>query len=482
MPFGPWHPDASAPNTQACVTASGCRPAVNGYLPFLSMASATSALDGQCLGAAVVFYKDGSVHHFAGDASKLYKLGTAGVWADVTRASGGLYSSGSGARWQFGFSGGLAIACTIGETPQKYLIGSSTKFADLGGSPPKASFIATVRDFVVLGGLNGDLMTVAWSGLGDPEWWTVGTNSCDTQTFQSGGPIRGLLGGEVGYVFQAGSITRMSFVPGSDLIFQFDTVEDGRGLAAPFSLVRIGSLAFFLSSDGFYRFDVGSGRAEPIGTGKWTKWVMADMNPGLMANVVGSVDPTGRFVIWAYPTLGASGTTLNRCLIYDWTLDEATTVDITVTALAQMLTQGVTLDTMDSFGTLDELPFSLDAPIWSGGASLLGAFSTDKTMSYFAGQNMAASWVTNDIRLKGRIMIRGVRPHIEAPDAVAALAMREAEQEAVTFGVDESNDDSGNISTWGAGNFGRIRIKAPAGSSWSKMTGAELNVTEWGSR
>jgi hypothetical protein len=474
IPFGHWHPDAAGLNAASVVTASGCRPTVNGFLPMPSMAAASAALEGDCLGAAVIFDENGAISTFAGDASKLYKLSSTSTWDDVSRTTGGIYSSGSGARWQFGFSGGLVIACTIGEPPQKYQLGSSTDFAALGGSPPNASYIATVRDFVVLGGLSGDLNTIHWSGLAQPEWWTPGTNSCDTQTFQNGGPVRGLIGGEVGYVFQAQAISRMTFVPGSDLIFQIDKVEDGRGLAAPYSLVRVGGVAYYLASDGFYKFDLGAAGSTPLGVGKWAKWFLSDLSAGLVANVVGSLDPLGRYVIWAYPTTGASGTQLNRCLIYDWALDEATTADLTITALAQILTQGVTLDTMDSFGNLDTLAFSLDSAVWQGGANLLAVFGSDRKMSFFSGAPMATTWVTNDGRVPHRNLIKGVRPHIDTFAVTAAIAAREAEADPVTFGIEEAMDETGNISTWASGNFVRARFSVPAGAIWTKMLGAEV--------
>lgn len=482
VPFGPWRPDAQQINAPACLTASGCRPAPTGYTPLPQLAPVSTALSGACLGAAVVFDSGGANHVFAGDATKLYKLGATATWADVTRTSGGAYAAGAGTRWRFASSGSLVIACVIAETPQKFLLNSSTNFQDLGGSPPKAAYITTVRDFVVLGGLNSDLQTIHWSGLGDPEHWTVGTASCDTQTFQTGGPVRGLIGGEVGYIFQAQQITRMSYVPGSDAIFQFDTVEEGRGLLAPYSLVRVGSTAFFLASDGFYKFDLGGGAAVPLGIGKWAQYVREDMNAGLAGNVIGAVDPVAKTVLWAYPRNSASGTLLNRVLIYDWTLDEATVADLTVEAMAQLLSQGVTLDTMSSFGSLDDLEFSLDSPVWQGGAALLGVFVTDHKLSYFTGSPSAPTWITNDIRVKHRSIVNGVRPHIETSTVTAALAAREASHEMLTFGPTEACDETGNISTWAAGNFVRIKLTTSAGADWKKMLGAEMSFEPLGKR
>mgnify|MGYP000353779758 CR=1 FL=1 len=145
-------------------------------------------------------------------------------------------------------------------------------FTDLGGSPPNARYIAVVRDFVVLGCVENNERRVQWSAINDAEGWTVGTDSSDFQDFPAGGPVRGVVGGETGYVWLSDKVFRMVFVPGSDAIFQFDEIEGGRGLRSPYSLVKWGSEAFYRGTDGFYRFNLGSGASTQIGTGKWARF------------------------------------------------------------------------------------------------------------------------------------------------------------------------------------------------------------------
>lgn len=497
--FGPWHPDKAGLNVAVCTSAVNCVPGVNGFRPLRALSPATDeigtdfivdqagafitdaagsyletgvAVSGvECCGAAVVFDVNGVVNTFAGDQTSLYKLDPTAVWLDVSRTSGGDYSTGSGERWQFGFAGGLVLAVSIGVDPQKYLLGTSTNFTALGGVPPRARYIATVGEFVVLGGLFGDERTVHWSGLANAEHWTPGTQSCDTQTFQNGGSVRGIVGGEVGYVFQAETVTRMTFVPGSEAIFQFDQVEGGRGLAAPYSLVRLGNEAFYLAADGFYKFSLAGGASIPMGVGKWADWFVGDIKAGSEATVIGGVDPVGRKIVWAYNSADSTGVTLNRALIYDWTIDEATTANLDIRAMAQILTTGVTLDTMSAYGTLDALPFSLDSPVWRGGASLLGVFGTDAAMSFLSGTAMEATFVTADGGQDKRIHIKGVRPHIDTRSVTIEIAAREAEGDTVTYGAPESMADTGVVPTWASGFVARARVKVAAGATWTKATG-----------
>jgi hypothetical protein len=538
IPFGPWHPDKAGVNIKAVNSAINVLPDVNGFRPLPSLQEGTgqvganfltdadgaliidvigthiTAEDGgttdsylvesdgdnitdaagdyltvegsptasTCQGAAVVFDDDGDVYSFSGDETSLYQLDLVGEWQDVSRLSGGDYSAGSGERWQFGFAGGLVVAVTIGDVPQKFLLGTSTNFEALGGTPPQARYVATVRDFVVLGGLFGDERTIHWSGLANAEHWTPGTQSCDTQTFQNGGPVRGIVGGETGYVFQADKIQRMTYAPGSAEIFQFDEVEGGRGLAAPYSLVKLGNDAYYLASDGFYKFSLTGGGSTPLGVGKWAKWFISDIKPGTESIVIGGADPVKKILVWAYNSLDNVTSTLNRCLIYDWSIDEAATADITITTLAQIITQGITVDTMDSYGTLDELPFSLDSPAWRGGASLLGVFGTDNAMSFFNGSNMEATFETNDGQAQQRMLIKGVRPHIDTRSVSIELAPREAEGDTVAFLSSESMADTGEVPLWGSGFLARARLTVAEGASWSKITGMTPKAAPMGQR
>ena len=482
IPFGAWHPDKESSNAPICLTARNCAPATAGFAPLKSLAPASLALASKCLGAGVVLSEGGNAVTFAGTSATLHRLIGNGVWSDVSRTTGGAYHASSSERWQFAFSGGLVVALNQLDDPQKYLIGTSTDFEALGGSPPRARYVTTVRDFVVLGATVGSERTIAWSGLAQPEFWTPGTQSCDTQTFQNGGPVRGLVGGEVGYVFQAEAVTRMTFVPGSEAIFQFDEVEGGRGLAAPYSIVKIGNMAYYLTADGVYRFSLGAASAEPLGVGKWAKGFMADVKASSLFTVQAAVDPVNKRILFAYNSSDFSGAALNRVLIYDWSLDEATTADITTTAMSQLLTPGVSLDALGAFGTIDTLPFSLDSPVWKGGTPLLGLFGTDNKLAFLTGANMAATFVTADMERPSRALIRGSRPHIDTRAVLVEIGAREALGDVVTFGAAEAMADTGVVPAWASGFLARARVTVPAGSAWSKMTGLTTDVSEMGAR
>ena len=97
--------------------------------------------------------------------------------------------------WRFGQFGNTLIATNYADNPQKFVLGTSTEWEDLGGSPPKARHIAIVRGFVMLGNLvesgTGYQNRVRWSGLDNSETWSASqTTLSDFQDFVGSGGER----------------------------------------------------------------------------------------------------------------------------------------------------------------------------------------------------------------------------------------------------------------------------------------------------
>lgn len=466
-------------------SAKNVLPAQIGFKPLQAPAASSNAVDSTVYGSAVIIKNDGNAAQFCGTATKLYKL-TAGTWSDVSRTSPVGYTTAAGERWRFAQWGTLVIATNYTNSVQVYDTASATNFTFIGGGAPNARYIAIVRDQVVLGAINGNENRVHWSGTNNAAFWTPGTQNCDYQDFPNGGPIRGLIGGSVGYVFQAWTVTRMTQTPGAATIYQFDEVQGAKGLAAPNSLVKVGDVAYYMASDGFYKMDLVSGGQTPIGVNKWRQAVLDDVRAGMELSVFGAADPVNPIVIWAYVSKDNGTLTPDRMVIYDTVLDEATLADISCEAMATWVTAGVTLDTMNSYGTLDTLPYSLDSPFWKGGASLIGLFGTDHKLAHLAGTNLSATFETADGQTTQRMLVKGTRPYVDASDVTVAVAARERDADVtagtVFFPPAESMADTGIVPAWASGNIARARITIPAGSDWTVMKGLETVAEARGKR
>jgi hypothetical protein len=267
----------------------------------------------------------------------------------------------SDAQWQFAQFGNLVFATQENAPLQVYNLSSSSAFADNSGSPPQASYISVVGRFLVLSGLLSNPYRVQWSGLNDTTNWTSGTGSSDYQDFPDGGIVRGVAGGEAGVVFQDMAIRRMSYVPGSPLIFQIDRIAQDQGLFAPYSIIRAGDVIYFHTAHGFHKIAPG-GLPEQIGREKVDRTFFDDLDKTELRMFIGAYDPRSTRVFWAYKsTAGATGL-YDKIIGYDTVLNRWFTISMTGEYLLGMSQPGITLENLDSISSsIDALGASLDS-------------------------------------------------------------------------------------------------------------------------
>lgn len=169
--FGEWRPDVPlaslgnvttqgagniyGPQAVSLVTASNVMPGPNGYRPVQAVSPITSALAGFNGGGAYVG-SNATAALLVGTASGLSRY--AGTWSSV-------YAGSTPGRWQFAQFGDNVIAVD-GGAPVSFSLTAGTA-ALLGGSPPAAGMVTTVRDFVVLAGDPDNILTLTWSGFND---------------------------------------------------------------------------------------------------------------------------------------------------------------------------------------------------------------------------------------------------------------------------------------------------------------------------
>ena len=135
--------------------------------------------------------------------------------------------------------------------------------------------IATVRDFVVVGGLSTDRYSIRWCDITDPtSWSTPNTDAAraaqaGSQTFPTKfGWVTGLAGNDFFmYIFQERAITKGTYV-GGDVVFSFDIFEEDRGCERQGKLTTIDDKVFFQSDRGYHLLendqitDIGYGRVD----------------------------------------------------------------------------------------------------------------------------------------------------------------------------------------------------------------------------
>lgn len=459
--LGPWTPDLPVQGSSVYV-AKNVLPGRGEYSPFPDFAVNTSALTGPCKGAIAVEANTGTNYLYAGDATNLYRL-VDDVW---TSAQSGLASDNfvEFAKW------GEDIIAVNGYTdaPQVITMGG-TSFSALSGSPPKAKHVATVRDFVMMGNINGAPNKVQWSSINNSESWTG--DQSDSQEFPDGGNVQRIIGGEYGIVFQEQSIRRMTYV-GSPLVFQVDEIEPGRGTLAPGSVVQYGNMIFYYGLDGFYAFN--GQQSIPIGFGKIDEWFVENSQADLLPFMTGAFDPVKGRVRWSF---ARAGSTENDCVIvYDIRAQQWTYAEIGVQILYQSRTSSLTLEGLDDFYTsIDDIPGSLDDSIFQGGTIFMAGFDQDNKHGYFTGLPLDGEIQTGEVRLAGsrNSRVNAVEPIIEGSCSVR-LGYRQNKQDDVTWTSSVATNSYGVCDFNVEARYHRAKI-LPTGS-WDKLQGLEIEA------
>lgn len=389
-----------------------------------------------------------------------------------------LYSSlSSDAQWQFAQFGNLVFATQKNASLQVYNLASDTAFSNCAGTPPQASYISVVGRFLVLSGLLDFPFRIQWSGLNATTTWTSGVSSSDYQDFPDGGIVRGVAGGESGVVFQDQAIRRMSYIPGSPLIFQIERIAQDLGLFAPLSIVRAGSLIFFHSAQGFYKI-VPGGIPEQIGRERVDRTFFDDLDKTELRMFIGASDPRSTRAFWAYKSTSGTTGLYDKIIGYDSALDRFFSLAVIGEYLLGMSQPGITLENLDSLSaSIDALAASLDSFAVST-QPLIAQFNRDHKLGFFTGSNLEATLETAEQGSDGaQIYVNGFRPVIDAPTVYGSLSYRNLLSETPTSLPEiVRNSRTSNCDLRRSTKYSRMKIRVPAATTWTYAAGVHPDI------
>jgi hypothetical protein len=379
----------------------------------------------------------------------------------------------SEAQWQFAQFGNLVFATQANAVLQVMDLSTETVFSDCAGSPPQAAYISVVGRFLVLSGLLSNPYRIQWSGLNATTTWTSGVNSSDFQDFPDGGIVRGVAGGESGTVFQDQAIRRMSYIPGSPLIFQIDRLTQDKGLFAPYSIIRAGEKIFFFAGQGFHKIEPG-GVPEQIGREKVDRTFLDNLDKGHLELFIGAADPRSTKVYWAYRSQnGVDPTQYDKLLGYDHLLDRFFPVSIAGEYLLGISQTGLTLESLDMIsGSIDAMTLSLDSYA-TAVQPQIAQFDGSHILGFFAGTNLEATLESAEQGTdENRITIRGFRPITDAPTLYGSLSYRDNPSAASTSGAEVLvNSRTGRCDMMRDARYARFKVRVPAATTWTFSAG-----------
>lgn len=483
LTFGPFAPDVSNFEGVHSQSLLNVVPRGDGYGPFQDFAALSAALPARCRGYFYAIKADSSIVVFAGTATKLYMMdNTDFTWDDVSKGLGTYSALSSNAQWQFEQFNNFVIATQANDVMQVFNLSSSSEFADLGGSPPQAAYISVVGRFLVASGLLSFPYRIQWSGLNATTTWTSGVNQSDFQDLADGGVVRGVAGGEYGLIFQDATIRRMTYAPGSPVIFNIDRISEDDGLFAPYSLIRAGERVFFLSPQGFKMIAPG-GYPTPIGKEKVDRTFFADFDGGNIQLVLGASDPRSSRVYWAYKSISGATGLFDKILSYDWVLDKFTPIMMSGEYLASLSRPGITLEGLDAlYPSIDAMTISLD-DFSTATYSQLSSVDSAHRLGFFSGASLEATLIGPEKGGDGtRLFVRGFRPITDAPGVLGSVGYRENAQATVTYSAETAVNTQGLCPQRVSTRYARGKVRVTAGTTWTYAAGLEPDVTSDGKR
>jgi len=468
--LGEWMPDQ--PGLAGNITeALNVVPMAIGYGPFSSEVALSDSASQDLL--AVFSGKFSNVTTlFAGGNTKLFKFDSTDLDLDDVSRTASAYTATD--MWDFTQFGKVIIAANGKDKLQGWTLGTSTVFADLAAAAPAASYVTVVRDFVVAARIAANPNRVYWSDINDETDWTSGPASqSDYQDIADGGDIQGVTGGEFGLILLERAIVRMSYI-GSPLFFQFDTISRSLGCYEPRSIVQYGATTYFLADDGFYMCD--GQTIKPIGTERVDRFFFNDANPSLFSQMSAAVDPINNLVIWGYTNTFSK----KSMLIYNWQTNRWSHAETTTTYIATAASATITLEGLDSYGTMDSLTSSLDSRLWSGGKILL--FGVDAAKIYtFTGQPKTADVQTGDFQSGAQSIVKLARPQVDNGSANVAVFSRNRLDTEVIFGATTPASSENRVSLRSVGRYHRLKI-VPTGDQWKHLVAIDVDATPVGAR
>lgn len=473
IPFAAWRPDLAELNGSYTEDVTNVLLGSNSYLPFPSPVPFADALAEAPLGYWVHRTLSGTIEIFVGTASKLMRLDpSTRAFVDVSKAGG--YNATPEARWEARSFGERVIFVNNNDDPQYFDVGSSTLFADLPGSPPRAGKINVWGSFVVLSDLTSNPNRNHWSGLENSGQWTPGVNNSDYQDHPDGGRVVGSTDATNPLIIQERAIRAAYFVPGSVEVFSFKKVQDGRGAKASRSIASRGDFAFYADDGGFFQL-FPDGSVAPIGFEKVDRTLFTRMAFTDIQEIVAAIDP---FYARVYFSLSLSGDGQDTVVVYDWELKEWSKAAIGTMGIFPAATIGYTLDSLgDVYPNLDELPYSLDSKVWQGGAPLLATFDTSFRLCFCNGPALEATLTTQEMGdPSGQVsLITALSPVIDTTEITLSIGGRFRRTDPVVWTPEFAV--SGNTGIGRKRNrarFQKARARVVAGATWRHAQGVEV--------
>lgn len=471
IPIGFWRPDMAEGNSGASLAILNAilfRDEIGvayGPHPSLSITSMAEALDAAPRGGLTAVNRDGAYINFAGTETKLYRVAADGSRTEI----GSGYALPGGENWSMAQFGDFAYFTNRNDGLLRYNIEAPGAVTSVAGAP-LARIIFPLFNALAALDCDGNNRLLKTSKINDPTIWT-GDESCTYQEFPEGEELIG--GGELGTavaVLVQRNAVRVLRRTSDRSIFTADLLASGVGAQGTEGVTCYKGWCYFMDTDGPQRTN--GAAIEPIGRNKIARTMVKSLVAKGVTTVQTAVDPANNRILYRYRKADVVDEAVFRdILAYDIDTGEWVPIEMQTSWLMAMASPGYTLDDLDTFGTLDDLPYSLDDKYWKGGEPQLAAFDAEFRFGIVAGDNLACTLETGSKTEGGAMRIKGCTPLTDAATARVQLGTKTALRDSFAWGDAVLIDEDGFAPVDEAGVYYALRQQIDAGVDWSFMRG-----------
>jgi hypothetical protein len=476
--FGEWLPDVPDYKNPGLIIAENVIPRGGAYAPQFALTAQGEPATGAIMGAQLMFGANGDTIIVGGTTTRLF-VDVGGVVTHSTPASA------VATAWDFERFNDFVIATSIENNPYHLTdLDSDTSWALLGGSPPKAAVCARVGDFLMLGNIADHPNRVQWSSFNSPGGsWTPArlTQAGYADLTRSFGTVQRIVGGRFPIVLQERGVQRIESIE-PPVVHRFTEVEDARGCLAPFSVVTLGFVTYYLAQDGFWSTDGNS--FQPIGNSRINKWFFENVAASKIALTHGTIDFENECIVWAFKT----ATEFDRLIRYSYTENRWSHARVSLNRLVETVLGGLTLEEIGAlYPSLDDMEYSLDDPRFQGRNRTLAAYvdgSGTTDLNTFTGERMAAHLETGEFQpipgkrvtsLTARPLGKGAEVFTVAPIAIG----NDRTEQVGTFNAVQA---AGWAPIRADGQSMRLALLSAASANWENIQGAQVAFRPSGGR
>jgi hypothetical protein len=234
----------------------------------------------------------------------------------------------------------------------------------------------------------------------------------------------------------------------------------------------------YLGEDGWKKTD--GVNAVSIGSDRVDQWFKSTADPVRLGEVRGVLDTVNSVAIWTFASTAAAVDQSDMMLIYNYVTDKWAYGALPVEFVYQSYSATATLESLDSYGGLDTLPFSLDSKALMGGVLQVGVYSPAHKLQDLSGTPLAASMTTAEVG-GTRIMVTGLRPFVDGATPTCAVLTRDLQGSTTTeTACSAVSAFDGVAYTHISTRYVRGKVEVAAGDVWSHCPAVELHYEDEG--